>query len=131
MLRFGTRFVIDPAFRWWVDTRAFAAVERLAGERPILWFSTNPYWERSVMKAVKAPDARLQDLSMAEMLKMGIYLFRIGVHRQFAPHTWKALKELSGIDPKTARSLKKAAKSVAAVPYEWCGPKRPAAEPAS
>jgi len=90
-------------------------------EKPIVWFSTEQFWEPTVRKGRIAPDGTIQDLSMDGMLEHGILLIRIGIDEADAPHRWAELKLLSGMSPEIARGLASKAKQLGANPSRWRG----------
>jgi len=85
------------------------------GEKPVLWFSSNPIWENTVFCA-DAPT-----LEEAYQRMNGEVLFRIGCDESVAPHTWKEIKEIANIPFKVATGLYRAAIMVKARPGEWRG----------
>jgi hypothetical protein len=89
-------------------------------ERPITWFSKDPFWERTVFKGFRT-SAGIVDLDMGGMLAHGIRLFRIGVRCSVAPHNWTALRLLSGMDSRIANGLVRSAKERGANPQDWFG----------
>ena len=86
------------------------------GEKPVLWFSTNPQWENTVFCS-DAPSLKEAHLRMRSMGGLA----RIGCHDSVAPHRWKELKELANIPSKFAMSLYQAAIAVQSRPGEWRG----------
>lgn len=76
------------------------------GERPIVWFSTNAEWERSV-----------HDREV--LLRMGIAPCRIAVCADVAPYSFNELRKRSGMRSKTAHALVDVANSMGADPWEW------------
>lgn len=90
-------------------------------ERPIVWFSTEQFWEPTVTKARIRPDGTKQDFSMDGMLELGILLIRIGIDEADAPHRWAELKLLSGMSPVTACGLARRAKQLGGNPSRWRG----------
>jgi hypothetical protein len=91
------------------------------GERPIVWFSTNPYWEKTVTKGLLQSDGTVCNLGMRGMLNYGPQLFRIAVPAEAAPHNWPALRKLSGMNPRFAAGLARIARRWHAHPNEWRG----------
>lgn len=81
-------------------------------EQPIVWFSKNPHWERTVARPFDPVKCTLAP---------GTRLFRIGVPRSVAPHNWTALRLLSGMDSRTANGLVRTAKEWGADPLDWFG----------
>jgi len=93
----------------------------LPDEQPIVWFSTNPYWENTVFKGLLQADGTIRDVGMRGLLEHGLQLLRIAVPAEVAPHNWKALRELSGMDPHVAAGLAREAKRWYANTSEWRG----------
>lgn len=86
-------------------------------EKPIVWFSTNQHWERTM---APGKDFGRHWYSMEETAsKFG--LARIGVDPDIAPYDFSALRELSGMTSAVANGLVKAAKKRYAEPREWRG----------
>ena len=114
------------------------------GERPAVWFSTNPLWERTVCKFDRPnggplggslqhhwemsqrpfeafvvedgmPGAKLETIDSQPQLQPA----RITVADDVAPYTWHDFKRLSGISKKSARALYQAAIPMDARPGEW------------
>jgi hypothetical protein len=113
------------------------------GERPVVWFSTNPLWERTVCKVDRANGDPL-GVSLQQHWEMSQRPFeafvgdgmlgaklgtidpqpqfqpaRITVADEVASYTWEDFKRLSGISKKSARALYQAAIRVGARPGEW------------
>ena len=57
-------------------------------ERPIVWFSKNQFWERTVTKSMKFSDGRSIELDFKGMVKHGVFPVRIGVLPETAPYDW-------------------------------------------
>jgi len=91
-----------------------------AGEKPIVWFSSNSQWELTAAPGIRIPGSRDRRMSMGETAQR-FGLARIGVDPTVAPHEWKTLKELSGMSSKTAASLHEAGIRDGARPGEWWG----------
>jgi hypothetical protein len=91
------------------------------GERPIVWFSMDQYWENTVIKGNRLPDGTVEVLKMVGLLERGFSLFRIGVDAAVAPYKWSELKSLSGMSSEMARGLKASAKKHNANPSSWRG----------
>jgi hypothetical protein len=91
-------------------------------EKPIVWFSSNGYWEQTAGKLLRMPDGTLMKLSMEHHTqKLCGGLVRIGVAPSTAPHDWPTLKRLSGMSSKVARSLWSAGINDGSHPSEWFG----------
>lgn len=91
------------------------------GEKPIVWFSTEQFWEPTVVKGYREPDGKIVQLGMKGILDRGFGLFRIGVAPSTAPYRWAELKENSGMPQVHARRLVQLAKQWGANPSRWRG----------
>jgi hypothetical protein len=102
-----TKHVHLPAI---TKERLIKPAEKYIGvnERPIVWFSTNPLWERTVH-------------DIQQLLAMGIYPARIGVSEETAPYPFNKLRRLSRMKARTADDLINAASRLGADPKEWRG----------
>src|SRR5207248_9656228 len=83
------------------------------GEKSIVWFSTEEWWEPSVTKGRRRPDGTIEDLGMDALHAAGFMLWRIGVAPDTAPYTWSERKKLSGMPSDVAMQLAKIAKQKA------------------
>ena len=92
-----------------------------AGELPITWFSTEQFWEPSVIKGKYLPDGTIKELDRAGMLAENVRLFRIGVDPATAPYRWSELKDPSGMHPATAAGLVSVVKHLGGSPSRWRG----------
>lgn len=90
-------------------------------EKPIVWFSTEEFWEPTVSKGLLLADGTIKDLNMTDMLAKNMSLFRIGVDPDTAPLRWSDIKEQSGMLGETARNLAARAKKVGGNPSRWRG----------
>ena len=90
-------------------------------EKPIVWFSTNQFYEPTASKDTIEPDGRLSDLGMMGTHRVFGGLVRIGVLPETAPYDWRALKELSGMHPLVAKGLYETALRDGSRPGEWWG----------
>jgi hypothetical protein len=87
-----------------------------SGEKPILWFSTNPAWENTVLMW------RGRTLTEAHLLMRDRGgLVRIVCDDSVAPHRWKELKGLALIPHRIATARYSTAISVGSRPGEWRG----------
>ena len=91
------------------------------GERPIVWFSSDPLWEHTVVKGVRAFDGSVIQLGMSGLLARGVGLIRIGVDPDTAPMTWPELKRHSRMPAKIARGLVRVANGWGASASKWRG----------
>lgn len=93
-----------------------------SGERPAVWFSTNPEWEETAnkMTARKVKGRVVFTMGTKEStLKAGGGLVRIAVRPEAAPLSWEDFRALSGVAKEHADSLEKAARDQGANPDEW------------
>ena len=88
-------------------------------KRPIVWFSTNEWFEWTVGTGRLENGNYVEDTFEEMNAKYG--LARIGVARETAPYTWRDLKKLSGMRPGDAKKLVQAAIRRGASPHEWRG----------
>jgi hypothetical protein len=89
------------------------------GERPAVWFSSNPDWEPTATKLLQDPETgAVRKLSFFEMAKLDTPV-RIEIAPRAAPYTWEAFTQLSGCSRKMLKSLEKAALEVGAAPSQW------------
>lgn len=93
----------------------------LPPERPIVWFSTNPLWENTVVKGIPVVSGGYVDMGWAELNHFGIPLIRIGVALETAPLRWRDLREQSLMKISYASGLARVAKLEFAQPGEWRG----------
>lgn len=88
----------------------------LPGERPAVWFSTNPIWEPTANK--RHPNGS-RSLTKEETEDLCDGLFRIGVAIATAPHDWAEFQQLSGLKEELARGLAASAEAVGAQTQDW------------
>lgn len=82
-------------------------------EKPILWFSTHGYWEKSAAKG----DGGKGFLSMKQMFQFGS-LVRFGADKSlFRP--WKQVAADAGMSKVAMRGLVKVGKKLGADPRQW------------
>jgi hypothetical protein len=91
----------------------------LPGERPILWFSSEPFWEPTANKALSL-DGAVKTLSMDETREHGGGLVRFGV-RASVLIRWPKLGRKAGMPPQTVRSLELVGIKQGAKPSNWYG----------
>jgi hypothetical protein len=96
-------------------------------ERPIVWFSRNQFWERTVTKSIKFSDGRWIELDFKGMVKNGVFPVRIGVLPETAPYDWLALRTISHMKPEMADGLFRVAHQVGADTQDWFGTFTPVA----
>ncbi len=92
-----------------------------AGERPIVWFSSNQEWEPTSTKIFEAHDGRTWRMSKDELRVRGNGLVRFGVTRRTAKLDWTAIRRLSGMSRDTARHLKVIGRMLGSKPEWWYG----------
>jgi hypothetical protein len=90
-------------------------------ERPIVWFSKNQFWERTVTKGMKHRDGRLIELDFNAMVAHRVFPARIGVLPETALYDWPTLRTMSRMEPAMADGLVRAAEEVGADPRDWRG----------
>src|ERR1700688_854922 len=96
-------------------------------ERPIVWFSRNQFWERTVTKPMKFSDRSWIELNFKGMVKHGVLPVRIGVLPETAPYDWLALQPISHMEPAMADGLVRVAEEVRADAQDWFGTFTPVA----
>jgi hypothetical protein len=86
------------------------------GEKPILWFSTNPIWENTVLPygAPSLQEAHLRTLDQGGLV-------RIICDESVAQYRWQELKEIARIPSKIAMGLYSSAIRLGSRPGEWRG----------
>jgi hypothetical protein len=97
----------------------FAAGLLPKGEKPVVWFSSNEEWEPTANIPLRQPDGRMAIATKDATCLLEGGLARIGVACETAAHDWEAYKRLSGITPKHAREMYKAAIAQGARPGQW------------
>ncbi len=96
-------------------------------ERPIVWFSKNQFWERTVTKGMKFRDGRLIELDFNAMIERRLFPVRIGVLPETAPFDWLSLRKMSRMRPAMADGLVRVAEKVGADSRDWGGTFSPVA----
>lgn len=76
------------------------------GEKPAVWFSTNPTWESSANKA------RNGEIGMTATARCGRGIYRFAVAPETAPHNWETYVRASGVSPHGERQLRRGAKKM-------------------
>jgi hypothetical protein len=89
-----------------------------AGERPAVWFSRNPYWERTANKAWVVA-GRSYVLTREETEARGNGLVRFQVPPDAAPYDWEDFKRLSGASRLSIRQMERRAHDLLALSSEW------------
>jgi hypothetical protein len=86
------------------------------GERPILWFSSNPVWEHTVSSHLGIQGTR----------RLGQGLYRIAIDTEKTRvYDWLQLKQLSQMHPRMQDYLEREAVRIGAKPEEWFGTFKP------
>ena len=88
-------------------------------ERPVVWCSTNPNWEETANKAFKSAMGFIHPATRETTERFGAGLIRIQVNPEAVPVRWRDYVRDSGIRPKIARGLVRAAKKVGSSPRQW------------
>jgi hypothetical protein len=90
------------------------------GERPVVWFTSNPDWEETANKMIQNVDTgEMHFGTREETQKIGGALIRIQVKPSAAPLSWAQFRELSGVSEKTAKALEKSARKYGSDPNQW------------
>lgn len=89
------------------------------GERSILWFSTNQFWEATAQKAM-ANGAVVRRLGMAGTYDAGNGLVRFGVPRELLS-PWPKIGKRAGMDKRARAILKSVGEDQGAIPRQWHG----------
>mgnify|MGYP000108314525 CR=1 FL=1 len=88
-------------------------------EKSILWFSTNPYFEKTSCK-LAFNGVSVRTLTMEEIFIAGSALVRFGVLTN-SLISWDRLSELAKMPRKISRALEGAGKEQGANPSQWYG----------
>jgi len=88
------------------------------GERPAVWFSTNPNCERSALKVWRGDDGAARGMTFTEMSEK-IGAVRIEVTAQDAPLNLDEHRAASGVSDMAHRAILKSARKMGANPREW------------
>jgi hypothetical protein len=90
-------------------------------EKPIVWFSTEQFFEPTAAKGWKSYHGPTETLALDGLVEHGISPVRIGVNAAVAPYRWGELKSLSGMSSTTACALASRARDQGANPSKWYG----------
>lgn len=90
-------------------------------EKPVAWFSSNQFWERTVRKSVLHYGQASPPWGLEEMFAYGLHGCRIGVLLEAPLLNWTALRIQANIPGKMARNLLRVAEKWGADPWEWYG----------
>jgi hypothetical protein len=88
-------------------------------EKPAVWFSSNPIWERTCNKLWQDSTGAVRQLSKEETHLKGSGLVRIRIKPEAAPHNFQVFKRISRISNTAAKRLTEKAKLLGAKPQEW------------
>jgi hypothetical protein len=89
------------------------------GEKPVVWFSSNQLWEQTANKGyLDGLGQHHPCTTMQETYKLD-GCARLGVAREVAPYSWNDFKRLSGVSPRMAKGLYRAALKCGARSGEW------------
>src|SRR5262245_9462585 len=90
------------------------------GERPVVWFSTNPVWEQSANKALLDPvTGAWQPLTREETADHGGGLVRIEVEPSAAPFRWRQFSRIARASRSICRGLERVAAKTGDDPADW------------
>lgn len=87
------------------------------GEKPGVWFSTNPFWESTVNKLVYLPDGSVRQLNFKEMKTIGIARIEVELSNYIVPFSKFFFQ--CNMKKKTFKSLIKSGRAMGAIPQEW------------
>ena len=97
---------------------AIAGIEK--GERPAVWFSSNPVWEETANKLLMdSLTGQVRSLTKQETHEYAGGLARIAVSPETAPINWDRFSSESGASTKMLAGLRKAAYSMGSRPSQW------------
>ena len=116
-------YTILPVYKLIVDSGVLRPADcRIElGERPILWFSTNPFWEQTANKMLfDSATGKETKLSMVETAQKagGLVRFAVPVQRLVR---WPRLGQLANIKSKTRKILEEAGIRMGADYRQWYG----------
>lgn len=87
------------------------------GVRPVVWFSSEPFWEPTAEKTWIEGEKKTK-LDMAAMHeRCGLY--RLGLSKKTAALSWKEYKRKSGSDPRVIEGFVKVSRNAGGEPREW------------
>ncbi|MCU1325133.1 MAG: hypothetical protein JWN34_503 [Bryobacterales bacterium] len=86
------------------------------GERPVVWFSINQFWEYTANKGWPDKNGNAITLTMEQTAERCAGLFRFGVLHEHAPYDWRQIRQLSGMSTRMANGLHKVATAAGASP---------------
>lgn len=90
-----------------------------AGERPVVWFSTNPAWEETANKGIMTEAGNRVGLTKQETAERGKGLYRIAVSSDTASFNIYEFRKRSGVSSKMWKGLFLRAEQCGSVPTEW------------
>lgn len=88
------------------------------GERPVVWFSSNPHWEETVNVAMGMADGS-RVLLTREQMHFRCGLARFAVLPDVAPYRWGDFIRLSGVSEQTANGMKRSGERRGSSHYQW------------
>jgi hypothetical protein len=89
------------------------------GEKPVLWFSTHPYFEPTARKAFRERGT-LRILDVPELYQRAGGLIRFGLPTSDLL-SWEAIKGTAGMGRQVRRTLESSARRQGANPSDWWG----------
>ncbi len=93
-------------------------------ERPVVWLSSNPEYERSALKIGVRPDGLAAALTLEAMAAVGRGVYRFRLVESPPGETvlpWELLKSRARMPEKLRRRLVERARECGALPGEWYG----------
>lgn len=94
------------------------SIDTFENEKPVVWFSSNPVWENSVVKYVRTEESEKQLITKESMLRI-CGLGRIEVKYTEEIITWQLLKEYNGVNPECNDFFEMAGDLFGGNPTEW------------
>ena len=92
----------------------------LKKERPVVWLTTKPDWEKTANKMVGGSDGTVRRGTKQDTHVLGGGLIRIEVKPEGPLYTWKQWKKRSGVSKRYVKPLEDIAKDEGANPAkEW------------
>jgi hypothetical protein len=92
-----------------------------SGEKPAVWFSTNPNFEQTARKIIQDTETGEIKLNQGrdELFEAGFQCVRIEVVPTLPFINWKKYKKISGISKGVAKAMEKVGIEQGANPAEW------------
>ena len=88
----------------------------------VVWFSTNPFWEKSVRKAIKSEvyDESIKTLSIDELFRKGHYPVRLRTNERLSElMSWGSAKRQLKLSRESVKEIERMAKSLDSSIAEW------------